>query len=60
MPDTPAFYSINETTKPLAERVYHNNSACPPGRDILHDEHRLGTGDYRLCAVCDKRNKEGR
>jgi hypothetical protein len=60
MPSTPAFYSINEEKKPAANRVHHNNSACPPGRDIPQHERRSGTGGYRLCHDCEERNKQGR
>ena len=38
------FYSINEVLKPVGNRVHHNNSACPPGRDIPQSERRAGTG----------------
>jgi hypothetical protein len=60
MPRTPEFYSINEAAKPAANRVYHNNSACPPGRDIPPSERRPGTGGYRLCMDCNERNTQGR
>jgi hypothetical protein len=54
-----AFYSINEIHKPAGNRVYHNNSACPPGRDIPEAERRPGTGGYRLCHDCEKLNTRG-
>ena len=54
------FYSINEVVKPQQLRVYHNNSACPPGRDIPPNERRAGTGGYRLCRDCENLNREGR
>jgi hypothetical protein len=60
MPKVPDFYSINEVQKPPANRVYHNNSACPPGRDIPANERRSGTGGYRLCKDCNERNDQGR
>ena len=60
MPYAPAFYSINEAKKPEANRVHHNNSACPPGRDIPQHERRPGTGGYRLCNDCRRLNDEGR
>jgi len=56
MPAVAPFYSINEVTKPVANRVHHNNSACPPGRDIPANERRQGTGNYRLCHDCQERN----
>lgn len=55
-----AFYSLNEIKKPVTERVYHNNGACPPGRDIPLWERKQGTGNYRLCDDCDDLNKKGR
>jgi hypothetical protein len=53
------FHSINETKKPAANRVYHNNGTCPPGRDIPASERRTGTGGYRLCDDCKERNNKG-
>ena len=46
MPRAAAFYSVNEVTKPPANRVHHDNSACPPGRDIPQHERKPGTGGY--------------
>ena len=60
MPRVADFYSINEVKKPPANRVYHNNSACPPGRDIPAHERRSGTNGYRLCNDCAELNKLGR
>jgi hypothetical protein len=60
MPRTADFYSINETKKPESKRVHHDNSACPPGRDIPQNERRSGTGGYRLCEDCEKLNREGK
>jgi hypothetical protein len=60
MPKVPAFHSINETKKPAHERVYHNNSACPSGRDIPANERVLNDGGYRLCHNCDRLNREGK
>ncbi len=59
MPSTSAFFSINEITKPADKRVYHDNSACPPGRDIPAHERRPGMGGYRLSHDCEERNKKG-
>lgn len=56
----PNFYSVNEAQKPVHHRVYHNNNACPPGRDIPTWERKLGTGGYRLCEKCEQFNNEGR
>ena len=60
MPKVAEFYSINETAKPAANRVHHNNSACPPGRDIPQSERRSGSGGYRLCRDCEERNRQGK
>lgn len=46
------FYSVNEARKLPQNRVYHNNNACPAGRDIPLHERRPGTGAYRLCKDC--------
>jgi hypothetical protein len=54
------FYSVNEVKKPAADRVYHNNSACAPGRDIPPSERRPGNGGYRLCKDCAELNRLGR
>jgi hypothetical protein len=60
MTAVPAFFSINEVNKPPANRVYHNNGACPPGRDIPEHERRKGTANYRLCEDCENLNNKGR
>lgn len=60
MPRIADFYSINEVKKPVEQRVHHNNSACPPGRDIPQNERRSGTGGYRLCNDCNELNRQGR
>lgn len=60
MPIVAAFYSINEESKPAPHRVHHNNSNCPPGRDIPAKERRAGTGGYRLCDDCKKLNDQSR
>jgi hypothetical protein len=60
MPPTQIFHSVNEIKKAPGHRVYHNNSACPPGRDIPRDERRGGTAGYRLCYDCQELNRLGR
>jgi len=47
-PKTAAFYSVNEDKKAPGNGVHHDNSACPPGRDIPANERRQGTNNYRL------------
>jgi hypothetical protein len=54
MAKVPAFHSINESAKPAAHRVYHNETQCAPGRDIPVSERRPGTGGYRLCEKCQE------
>lgn len=54
------FYSIRECEKTAWDRVYHNNSECPSGRDIPQPERTWGRGGYRLCDDCAKLNREER
>ena len=60
MPRVSPFYSVNELRKPPGRRVHHDNSVCPPGRDIPERERSSGTGGYRLCDDCGRLNREGR
>jgi hypothetical protein len=60
MPATSEFYSINEVKKPSQNRVYHDNSACPSGRDIPQLERRYGTSGYRRCEDCYRLDRQGR
>jgi len=39
-----AFYSVNEAPRPPSHRRYHNNDACPSGRDIPQGERPSGHG----------------
>lgn len=48
------FHSVNETKKPIEDRVYHNNNACPSGRDIPRQERLPGNGGYRQCKHCKR------
>jgi len=59
MPTVSEFYSINEVKKPADKRVYHDNSACAPGRDIPQNERRPGKGGYRRCDDCIKESNLG-
>lgn len=54
------FYSVNEAKKLPDSRVYHDNDACPAGRQILLNDRRYGANNYRLCEDCAKLNKAGR
>jgi hypothetical protein len=60
MPAAQSFHSVNEIKKAPSNRVYHNNSACPPGRDIPSWERLSGTGSHRLCDDCSRLNSQGR
>jgi hypothetical protein len=57
MSKVPDFYSINEVNKPAADRVYHYEGTCPPGRDIkAAGDDRLGQNGYRPCKDCKARS----
>ena len=58
MPTVAKFHSVNEVKKPAADRVHHDNSTCPPGRDIPQNERRSGDGGYRLCKDCAGLNQQ--
>jgi len=60
MPFTAAFHSVNELQKADADRIYHNNSACPTGREIPLNDRVAGNGGYRVCPECEQRNRLGR
>jgi hypothetical protein len=60
MPATADFYSVRELKKPFADRIYHNNYACPLGREIPQDERKYGSNGYKLCDDCDSLNRQGR
>jgi hypothetical protein len=54
MAKIPDFYSVNEPSKPAANRRYHNDDLCAPGRDIrAAKEDRSGTNGYKLCEHCE-------
>jgi len=50
------YHSINDAKKPPEKRDYHNNDACPRGRNIPKHERRDGTGGYGLCNDCASRD----
>jgi anti-sigma B factor antagonist len=54
-----SFHSIGELLKPLADRVYHNNEACAPGREISVIDRREDSAAYRLCSDCQMLNAQG-
>lgn len=60
MPKVQDFYSVNEVKKPVFQRVYHDNSACAPGRDIPVYERLAGKGGYRHCEICTDETNKGR
>jgi hypothetical protein len=52
----PPFHSVNESEKPVENRVYHNDNTCPLGRDVPPDERVRGPGvGNKLCKVCQQR-----
>ena len=55
----PNFHSIRELLKPLADRVYHNNEACAPGREISAIDRREESSQYKLCGDCEMLNIQG-
>jgi len=58
MAKEPDFYSVNEDKKPAANRRYHNNTLCAPGKDIkVEKENRPGTNGYKLCEHCEGYNR---
>ena len=59
MPKVAAFFSVNEKLKLPEHRVHHNNSACPPARDMPSSERKPGTNGYRLCNGCARLNLLG-
>jgi hypothetical protein len=60
MPIIDPFYSINESQKPVSDRVYHDNSTCAAGRDIPESERRSGIGGFRHCTNCQRQTEQGR
>jgi len=52
------FHSIGELSKPLADRVYHNNEDCAPGREISAIDRREDSASYRLCGDCKMLNTQ--
>jgi hypothetical protein len=59
MPKVPNFYSMNELLKPVIDRVYHNNEACAPGREISATDRREDSTIYSLCGDCVLLNTQG-
>lgn len=58
MAKVPDFYSVNEDSKPVANRRYHNNDRCAPGKDIkVEKADRPGRNGYKLCEHCEGYNK---
>jgi hypothetical protein len=51
------FHSINETKKPVEERVHHNNNNCPSGREIPKNKGVYNAGGYRVCFHCQNLNR---
>jgi hypothetical protein len=56
MPRVPAFYSVNEAKKAAAQRICHDNDACPLGREIPQNARKSGDGGHPLCVDCRRLN----
>jgi len=54
MPIVPAYHSVTQTRKREAQRIYHDNDRCSPGRDIPQHERLDGDGGYRRCIECTR------
>jgi len=54
MTSVPAFHSVNEAIKPETQRVYHDDGACPLGKEIPATDRRGGRSGYRRCEICAK------
>ena len=52
-------HSVNEASKPVGKRVYHNNNACGAYKAIPARDRVSGTGGYRLCEDCQEENTLG-
>ncbi len=59
MPKVHDFHSISELLKPMVDRVYHNNEACAPGREIAAIDRREDSSIYKLCGDCKMLNTQG-
>ena len=59
MPKVLPFHSVNEVKKPADKRRHHDNSSCPPGRDIPQNERNQGEGGYKLCEDCERLDARG-
>jgi hypothetical protein len=57
MPRVSAFHSTFEPRKPPNHRVYHDNDACPMGREIPERERQTGMGGHRQCLECERLNR---
>ena len=60
MARVPEFYSVDEDSKAVAGRVYHNNGGCPSGRAVPEHKRLPGTNGYRICDQCKDLNLQGR
>ena len=59
MPFTPSFYSQRgETAEATVARVFHNNSGCRTGQDVLSSDRLPSTGGHRMCPDCLKLNSQ--
>jgi hypothetical protein len=59
MPGVPPFHSVNEKFKQAADRIYHDNDACPLGRFIPNSARLPGNGGHRRCQDCERLSRNG-
>jgi hypothetical protein len=59
MPGVPPFHSVNEKFKQAADRIFHDNDACPLGRFIPNSARLPGTGGHRRCQDCERLSRNG-
>jgi hypothetical protein len=60
MPNMQTFYSINQATKPIENRIHHDNTTCALGWEIPAKRKRDGTYNYRICDNYAKVNTQGK
>ena len=49
-----AYHTTSQEYPPSHRNVYHNNDACPYGKEIKPAHRQNGTGGRKLCAECAK------
>ena len=49
--------TIKDPWHSVNEHIYHNNLACKSGVGLNVNDVKYGTGDKRLCTLCERLNK---